>query len=156
MTCTDAEPRVRLIEPRALGFEIPASTYLRVMASVGLRRALAAPPTVLAYGQAVPVSATADHRRGMVADLGMPRWFRQEIGEAYRALGQRVPVRVSRAGERACHATPVVGEDAVADAVVAIWSSLWTEEVCARQVDGCEEPAVTVLVEPLPANGGVR
>ncbi|MFJ4045897.1 PEP/pyruvate-binding domain-containing protein [Microbacterium sp. NPDC089987] len=118
------------------GFVVTTDAYAQAAGAVGLASRLAdAPPSEL---------------RGMLASAPLPEELRVQIAEAYRALGDEVPVAVRSsataedlpgaafAGQQDTYLN-IVGVDAVVDAVRDCWASLWTDRAVSyrreRRVD---------------------
>lgn len=135
------------------GFVVSATAYLEALDAAGLRECVRA---ATAAGQSP--ESTSDLVRG----LSIPEPLRDEIVEAYRLLGESVPVAVrssapaedgldmSFAGIHESY-TNVTGTDAVLDAVRNCWVSLWSDRAIAyRNVHGLDdEPSIAVIVQAM-------
>lgn len=135
------------------GFVVSATAYLEALDAAGLRESVRA---ATAAGQSP--ESTSDLVRG----LSIPEPLRDEIVEAYRLLGESVPVAVrssapaedgldmSFAGIHESY-TNVTGTDAVLDAVRNCWVSLWSDRAIAyRDVHGLDdEPSIAVIVQAM-------
>jgi pyruvate,water dikinase len=135
------------------GFIISTDAYRLFLAGTGLGAALDE-----GDGKAFDGGAL----RTLLASSAMPRALRTEIAEAYVALGGgAVAVRSSATAEDLPGAAfagqqdtflNVVGEEAVAKAVVDCWASLWTDRAIAyRQRQGIDphEVAIAVVVQKM-------
>ncbi len=135
------------------GFALPASTYLDAVEQAGIRDRLAD------EGPGDPAAA-----RELITRAGLPDELRDEVVEAYHALGPRVAVAVrsSAPAEDAADNSfagvhesiiDVTGDDELIDAVVACWTSLWTDRAIAYRAErGYEdEPTLAVVVQAMVA-----
>jgi pyruvate,water dikinase len=141
------------------GFVVTAPAYLEAMAVAGVRTQLA---DRISAGEAdeQALAARAHELQDLVHEAGMPEAMRVEAVDAYRRLGEDVPVAVrsSATGEDSATAsfagmnetfTDVRGEDELIARVVDCWASLFGVRACAyratRQDDA--EPAIAVVVQ---------
>ncbi len=149
------------------GFVITAGAYLAAMEAGGARATLAAPPTVAGDAAA---AAQAQRLAQLVREVRFPDHLRHAIGSAYAELGRRVgdehplvAVRSSATAEDAADTsfagmnrtyTNVRGVDALIDAVVGAWASLFAERVLVyRSAHHIEaEPAIAVVVQSMVPN----
>lgn len=147
------------------GFVITAGAYLAAMDAGGVRDELrrsfeAAVGSTGAPGGATDVAATAGSLRELVGKAGVPDALRAEVLDAYHALGPgaRVAVRSSATREDTAGTsfagmhrtfTNVTGDDALIEAVVECWRSVFGERVVAyRGAHGVlDEPAIAVVVQ---------
>jgi pyruvate,water dikinase len=162
--------RAGLPVPR--GFVVTAGAFLASMEAGGVREALhqrfdraresADDPQALAEGSA--------ELRELVRKAGVPAEVRAAVVDAYRQLGDDVPVAVrssataedtagaSFAGMHETYAN-VVGADAVVERLVDCWASLYGERVIAYRAGRgfVEEPAIAVVVQVMaePDRAGV-
>ncbi|MEC7525315.1 MAG: phosphoenolpyruvate synthase [Myxococcota bacterium] len=142
------------------GFVVTADAYLDAMDRAGVREDLAKMAAALDADDPEALEVVTGQLRDMVTHAGIPAGLRAEIREAYAVLGDGVPVAVrssatmedsggaSFAGMNETF-TNVVGVDALLDAVLRCWTSVWGARVVAyraeRGID--EEPAIAVVVQ---------
>jgi pyruvate,water dikinase len=101
---------------------------------------------------------TPENARRTVLETPVPQEIRDAVEDAYRTLGDRVPVSVrssataedlpfaSFAGQQDTFLN-VVGEDAVVDAVRRCWASLWTDRaVSYRETNGIDHTTAYLAV----------
>ncbi len=146
------------------GFAIGAAGYLRSMEAAGSRdrvRDAFERARQSASDQQALASAAADLRQ-MVTSAGISDDVRAAVLDAYHRLGDRVPVAVrsSATAEDSAGASfagmhesiaNVIGDDAVLDAVLRCWSSLYGDRAIAYRAsrDMDEEPVIAVVVQVL-------
>jgi pyruvate,water dikinase len=144
------------------GFVVVAPAYLDAMEEGGVRERLVARIAALTSDDEAALSVAAAELQTLVADAGLPPSLRAQITAAYRALGTdvRVAVRSSATMEDApgtsfagmnATFTDIHGEDAVCDAIVRCWQSLWGRRVISYRA-ACRldsEPAIAVVVQRL-------
>lgn len=143
------------------GFVITADAYLAAMSEGGQREELARLASAVA-GSPATLTETATMERSLVQRAGVPARLRHEILEAYARLGGHaaVPVAVrssatmedlagsSFAGMNESF-TNIAGDDALIDAVVRCWMSMWSERVLAYRASlrVTAEPSIAVVVQ---------
>jgi pyruvate,water dikinase len=153
------------------GFVITAGAYLESMAAAGVREELAAGAAPKDGGD---LRRRSEELRQLVQKAGLGEHVRRAAIDAYEQLGRRlgdarpsVAVRSSATAEDAADTsfagmnatiTNVCGVDALLDAVVEAWSSLFGERVLSyRTAQRLEaEPAIAVVVQamvPVVASG---
>ena len=146
------------------GFAIGAAGYLRSMEASGARDHLreAFDRAREAAGDQHQLAAAAADLRQRVAAAGISDDVRTAVLDAYHQLGDRVPVAVrsSATAEDSAGASfagmhesiaNVIGDDAVLDAVVRCWTSLYGDRAIAYRAsrDMDEEPVIAVVVQRL-------
>jgi pyruvate, water dikinase len=147
------------------GFVVLADAYLLAMDAAGVRRELA---ELTSRGAAAREEFADAAKKGAAAvrEAGLPSELRAGLDAAYRRLSQdsaaarpvAVAVRSSATAEDTAGTsfagmhrtfTNVIGEQALADAVLSCWESLWGERAvayrAAREVTA--EPAIAVVVQ---------
>ncbi|MFI5308252.1 MAG: phosphoenolpyruvate synthase [Polyangiales bacterium] len=142
------------------GFVVTAQAYLAAMEQAGARQKLLERIAGLDAANATALESAAEALRTLVKGAGIPQTLRAEVLAAYRALGPnvRVAVRSSATMEDTAAAsfagmnetfTNVEGEQALLDAIVACWMSVWGKRVIAyRSSQGFgQEPAIAVVVQ---------
>ena len=149
------------------GFVVTADAYFRSMEAGGVREELRSVFDEASRhpGDPVALGAAADRLRELVHQAGVANDVREQVLEAYRRLGDDVPVAVrsSATAEDAVgtsfagmHETfvNVVGADALFERLVDCWASLYGARVISyRASQGLtEEPAIAVVVQQLVAS----
>lgn len=149
------------------GFVIGADAYLHAMDRAGIRAELAGLTAQVAPTEPESISA-AGHGRSLVRHAGLPRALVEDLCVAYRQLcdhaggGQDVAVAVrssataedtggtSFAGMHKSF-TNVIGEQAVIEAVLSCWESLWGNRAVAYRAGRriTDEPAIAVVVQQM-------
>ncbi len=148
------------------GFVVTADAFLAAMEAGGARTVLAEGAGPAAGTTSESIEEAARRLRQIVHDTGMPTDLREQIAAAYDRLSATtgngtpalVAVRSSATGEDSADAsfagmnetfTNVFGLDAVIDAVVDCWASVYGARVISyRQTKGhCGEPAIAVVVQ---------
>ena len=149
--------------PVPRGFVITATAYLQAMEQAGIRGQLRDESFAAARGESAVLQAKAEALAKQVCTAGVPRPLAELIGEAYRALSgenapARVAVRSSATAEDAVGTsfagmhetfTNVAGLEAVLDAVVNCWASVFGARVLSYRASQLmtEEPAIAVVVQ---------
>ncbi len=149
--------------PVPRGFVITATAYLQAMEQAGIRGQLRDDSLAAATGEPAALQAKAEALAKQVCTVGVPRPLAELIGEAYRALSgenapARVAVRSSATAEDAAGTsfagmhktfTNVAGLEAVLDAVVNCWASVFGARVLSYRASQLmtEEPAIAVVVQ---------
>ncbi len=144
------------------GFVVTAGAYLRAMDAGGVRQELRT--LVPTAGDLDPdaLDALADHCQGLVRGAGVPEDLREEVLDAYAALGQDVAVAVrssatsedtagtSFAGMNATF-TNINGPDALLIAITDCWASAFSARVLAYRASQhlADEPAIAVVVQEM-------
>ncbi|WP_208028719.1 phosphoenolpyruvate synthase [Rhabdothermincola sediminis] len=147
------------------GFAIPATVYTDAMERGGVRPAIREVLGRLEVDDPGALAAASSALRKLVHEAGMPPELREQIVEAYRSLGEDVPVAVrsSAAGEDSADAsfagmnetfTNVCGAEDVVDAVIRCWASAFGERVIAYRArrELASEPAIAVVVQQMVAS----
>lgn len=142
------------------GFVVTARAYLDALDRGRVRARLLERVRALDPEDPKALAAASDELREMVRRAGVPDSLRARIVRAYRELGDevRVAVRSSATMEDTAGTsfagmnetfTGIVGEDAVVDATLRCWMSLWGRRVvsyrASQQLLG--EPAIAVVVQ---------
>ena len=137
---------VRAGFPVPPGFVVTTAGYRTVLAESGLRESLAA---------LVEADAPGSEMRQLFSAARIPGQLREDIAAAYAALGGGpVAVRSSATAEDLPGAAfagqqdtylNVAGEDAVMQAVVDCWASLWTERAISYRRRQGIDPAVVAM-----------
>jgi len=142
------------------GFVVTAEAFLDAMDAAGVRARLREAFARLAPDDVAGLERASGELRAMVTGAPVPKALAKEIGDAYRRLGQDVPVAIrssatsedteetSFAGMHETY-TNVAGLDAVLRQLSACWASAYGQRVLAyRKVRGMEEePAIAVVVQ---------
>jgi pyruvate,water dikinase len=144
------------------GFVVTAQAYLDAMERGRARAQLLERVRALDPDDPNALDTTSDALRDIVRRAGVPDALRSRIARAYRELGEsvRVAVRSSATMEDSLGTsfagmnetfTGLVGEDAVIDAVLRCWMSLWSRRVVAYRASQqlTAEPAIAVVVQRL-------
>lgn len=146
------------------GFVVTADAYLAAMEEGGVRDELRA-----AFDEAraraddpAALAGAAEALRTLVRRAGVPATLREQVLDAYRRLGDDVPVAVRSSATSEDTAgtsfagmhetfTNVVGGEAVLARLVDCWASLFGERVIAYRAGRglAEEPAIAVVVQRL-------
>ncbi len=146
------------------GFVVVADAYLMAVDTAAVRRELAG---LTAQGAAADASVEASTRAAaLVRSAGLPHELRAQLEAAYRRLSHDSPgegpvavaVRSSATAEDTAGTsfagmhrtfTNVIGEAALADAVLSCWESLWGARAVAYRAarDVTSEPAIAVVVQ---------
>jgi pyruvate, water dikinase len=142
------------------GFVVTAAAFLAALDDGDVRADLRTATAAVDTTDLDTLQSASEGLQEAVRQAGVPDWLRQQVRDAYTALGSGVPVAVrsSAIGEDSGGAsfagmnttvTGVVGGDAVVDAMVACWASLYGPRVLAyRASRGIhEEPAIAVVVQ---------
>jgi pyruvate, water dikinase len=142
------------------GFVVTAPAFLAAMEDRGVREQLRDGATAVDTADLSTLQDASRALQDLVREAGVPDWLRQEVADAYAALGADVPVAVrsSAIGEDSGGAsfagmnatiTGRLGADAVVEAVIVCWASLYGARVLAyRGGRGItEEPAIAVVVQ---------
>lgn len=144
------------------GFVVTAPAYLAAIGEDGVRDQVREALAVLDPDDPAALTGTAESLQELVRKAAMPEGLRRQVLDAYHRLGPDavVAVRSSATAEDTSGTsfagmnqtfTNVSGDDAVLDAVVDCWASLFGERVCAyRASQGVtEEPAIAVAVQEM-------
>jgi pyruvate,water dikinase len=144
------------------GFVVTAQAYLGAMDHAGVRDALRKRISGLDASDTAALALASDELRALVQRAGMPQPLREAVLAAYRTLGDRarVAVRSSATMEDTAGAsfagmnetfTNVEGEQALLEAIVRCWMSVWGKRVIAyRSSQGFDqEPAIAVVVQQM-------
>lgn len=154
------------------GFVLLRSAYVDAMQSGGVADELTAlhRDALQHVDSPARLSELCRHMRSLVRQAGLPDAVRDQLVAAYRELGSSavVAVRSSATGEDGADAsfagmnrsiTNVCGEDAVADAVVDCWGSLFTPRVVTYRASRgfTADPSMAVVVQQMiaPEQAGV-
>lgn len=144
------------------GFVVTAQAYLDAIEAAGVRDKLQARVAKIDDNDPGSLADGARELQGLVKQAGVPTALRQAIAAAYRSLGEnlRVAVRSSATMEDTAGAsfagmnetfTNIEGQDALIDAIVRCWMSVWGQRVIAyrlsQRID--EEPAIAVVVQQM-------
>ncbi len=142
------------------GFVVTAQAYLRAMEEGGARRELLSIADATDADDDEALGRASDTLRARVKKVGLPGWLREQIADAYGALGEdaRVAVRSSATMEDTAGSsfagmnetfTNIAGIDEVIDAIVRCWASLWGKRVVAYRASQhiTDEPAIAVVVQ---------
>jgi pyruvate, water dikinase len=142
------------------GFVLVAGAYLRAIEEGGVRKRMVELVEGLDADDSTQLTDAAKSLQAMVRDAHMPADVRDQVVEAYHALGDdaRVAVRSSATAEDTAEAsfagmnatfTNVRGADDLIDKVVQCWMSLWGERVVSYRAGRrmTEEPAIAVVVQ---------
>ncbi len=142
------------------GFVVTKEAYLHAVDAAGVRQQLAARSLPPAGVTEAGLLSIADELRAVVRGVPVPGDVRDQIEAAYHRLGDdlRVAVRSSAPAEDAADTsfagihdsfTDIKGGDALIDAVVRCWMSLWSARaITYRGVQGyTDEPSVAVVVQ---------
>ncbi|HEY6877775.1 MAG TPA: PEP/pyruvate-binding domain-containing protein, partial [Polyangiales bacterium] len=142
------------------GFVITARGYLHAVETAQVRGKLLELAKTIDLDDGASLARCATELRALIEHAGIPSDLREEILGAYRALGRDVEVAVrssstSEDAEGTSFAgmnetfTNVIGEQALLDAVLACWKSLWGQRVITyralQRLGG--EPAMAVVVQ---------
>ncbi|WP_031937970.1 phosphoenolpyruvate synthase [Prescottella defluvii] len=152
---------VRAGFPVPPAFAITERAYLAAMDAAGVRTELADRGATLRRTiDDADLTRASEELQGLVRGVRLPDDMRSEIARAYRDLGPDVPVAVrsSAPAEDAADTsfagihesyTDVVGDEALVDAVLACWASLWTPRALTyRSMRNYEEePSIAVVVQ---------
>jgi len=144
------------------GFVLTAGAYLDAMARGGVREKLVALEAGADTSDPDVLAETSAQLEALVRGAGMPEDLRRTVSTAYSQLGHdaSVAVRSSATSEDTASAsfagmnqtfTNVRGADAVCDAIVDCWASLFGQRVISyRAAQGIiDEPAIAVVVMPM-------
>ncbi len=144
------------------GFVVTARAYLDAMERGHVRKLLLERVRALDPEDPAALTRAADELRELVHRAGLPDALRDRISRAYRALGEqvRVAVRSSATMEDTAGTsfagmnetfTGIAGEEALLDAVVRCWMSLWGRRVVSYRASQrlVDEPAIAVVVQRL-------
>ena len=148
--------------PVPSGFVVTAQGYLRAISEKGIRTKLLEGAEGASKDDSEELSLRSEQLRALVAHAGMTAPLREAVASAYRGIGDRVRVAVrssataedtaetSFAGMNATF-TNVVGEEAVLDAIVKCWASVWSPRaITYRTSHGVtDEPAIAVVVQEM-------
>lgn len=142
------------------GFVVTAAAYLAALDEAGVRARIRERVLALDPNRPDALAADSEALRALVRQAGLPARVREEVLAAYRALGPgaRVAVRSSATQEDTAGSsfagmnetfTNVAGDDAVVDAVIRCWMSVWGKRVVSyRASQGLtDEPAIAVVVQ---------
>jgi pyruvate, water dikinase len=142
------------------GFVVTAAAFLAALDDRDVRTDLRAGATAVDTTDLDTLQSASGALQETVRRAGVPEWLRQQVCDAYAALGPAGPVAVrsSAIGEDSGGAsfagmnttlTGVVGGDAVVEAMVACWTSLYGARVLAYRAGRgiTEEPAIAVVVQ---------
>ena len=145
------------------GFILPTDAYRAFVDANNLAGVIAASIAGLAPGQAGPLEAASEKIRAAFSAGKMPVESDEAIRAAYAALGDHIPVAVrssataedlpdlSFAGQQDTFLN-VVGVDALCEAVIGCWSSLWTARAIGyrlRNQIAQEQTALAVVVQEM-------
>ncbi|MCA1004104.1 phosphoenolpyruvate synthase [Rhodococcus hoagii] len=141
-------------------FAIAESAYLAAMDAAGIRTELADRGAASRTADDAVLDSESRSLQDLVRGVNLPDGMRTEICRAYRDLGPDVPVAVrsSAPAEDAADTsfagihesyTDVVGDDALIDAVLACWASLWTPRALTYRIlrGYDDEPSIAVVVQ---------
>ena len=144
------------------GFVITAQAYLEALDRAFVREAMRTKAAALDASDMHTLAMESDELRATVHEAGVPSAIRDEVLTAYHALGDniRVAVRSSATMEDTAGASfagmnetfvNVQGDEALIEALVSCWMSLWGKRVIAyRNAQGItEEPAIAVVVQAM-------
>lgn len=148
--------------PVPAGFVLLADAYLHAMDRAGVRAELAAICDGTAPDDPDLLHARAANGRELVRRAGIPDDVRAAILDAYHRLGTGlwVAVRSSATSEDTADtsfagmhesSTNIQGDDAVVDAVLACWVSLFGDRVVSYRASRgiVEEPTIAVVVQEM-------
>jgi pyruvate,water dikinase len=141
------------------GFVVTAQTYLAALDAAGVREALRKRASSVNADDEPGLQKASAELKQLVQQAGLPKALREEILQAYHALGSgRVAVRSSATSEDTAGSsfagmnetfTNISGDDALIDAIVRCFCSVWGPRVisyrASQKID--EEPAIAVVVQ---------
>ncbi len=183
---TDSVPRIVWLEDRAAldaaivggkganlgelvqsGFRVPAgfvvtsNAYLAALDEAGIRTALREMNAAALHDDR-DLETRATELQELVRGAGLPQWLHDEVGQAYRKLGEHsfVAVRSSATSEDSSTAsfagmnetfTNVRGHAELLARVLDCWASLFSERACAYRASRglVEEPVIAVVVQQM-------
>ncbi|PTR32264.1 phosphoenolpyruvate synthase [Rhodococcus sp. OK519] len=141
-------------------FAIAENAYIAAMDAAGIRAELADRGAACRTAEDADLDSESQSLQDLVRRVNLPDDMRAEICRAYRGLGPdvSVAVRSSAPAEDAADTsfagihesyTDVVGDDALIDAVLACWSSLWTPRALTYRIlrGYGDEPSIAVVVQ---------
>ncbi|MBK8169818.1 MAG: phosphoenolpyruvate synthase [Sandaracinaceae bacterium] len=144
------------------GFVVVADAYLDAMQKSNARNSLIKTVAQIDSTNTAALTIASESLVALVRHAGVPAATRAQILEAYRRMGPDVLVAVrssatSEDGTAASFAgihatfTNVRGEQALVDAVVGCWASLWEPRAIAYRASRglTEEPAIAVVVQAM-------
>ncbi|MEJ5255940.1 MAG: phosphoenolpyruvate synthase [Acidimicrobiales bacterium] len=147
------------------GFAICAPAYVDAMERSGARRKILEILATLDADDPEALAGASAALQGLVREAGMPAELREQLAQAYQALGTdvAVAVRSSATGEDSADAsfagmnetfTNVRGVDELIDAVLGCWASAFGERVIAYRARRglASEPAIAVVVQQMVAS----
>jgi pyruvate,water dikinase len=142
------------------GFVVTAPAYLAAMDAAGVRAELAQRGAAADVRDTAGLATASAGLQALVGGAGMPSPMRAEVLAAYHRLGDavRVAVRSSATAEDSAGSsfagmnetfTNIAGDDALIDAIVRCWQSVWGARVVSyRNSQGLDaEPAIAVVVQ---------
>ncbi|MBK7828656.1 phosphoenolpyruvate synthase [Nannocystis sp.] len=148
--------------PVPQGFVVTAQAYLDALDTAGVRPKVNAIAEKLDADDSAALTAASAELRKLVQTVGVPATLRAQILRAYAALGddRAVAVRSSATMEDTAGSsfagmnetyTNIRGQDALIDAIVRCWASVWGERVMAYRASNNmrDEPAIAVCVQEM-------
>ena len=143
------------------GFVVTSNAYLAALDEAGIRTALRE-MNAAALDDDRDLATRATELQELVLGAGLPQWLHDEVGQAYRKLGEHsfVAVRSSATSEDSSTAsfagmnesfTNVRGQAELLARVLDCWASLFSERACAYRASRglVEEPVIAVVVQQM-------
>lgn len=147
------------------GFVVTAEAFLAALDEAGVRQELRSGAQEAAVDDAAGLEATCDRLQELVHKAGLSATLRGAVMDAYRRLGDSVPVAVrsSATGEDTAGTsfagmnqtfTNVTGEEELETRILDCWTSLYGPRVVAYRASRgvTDEPAIAVVVQEMVAS----
>jgi pyruvate,water dikinase len=147
------------------GFVVTADAFLAALDEAGVRDELRASAREAPVEDTAGLEATCSRLQELVRKAGLPNDLRTVVMEAYRRLGDSVPVAVRSSATAEDTAgtsfagmnqtfTNVTGEDQLAARILDCWTSLYGPRVVAYRAsrEVIDEPAIAVVVQQMVAS----
>lgn len=144
------------------GFVVTAEAYLTALDEAGVRQELRSGAQEVAVDDTGGLEATCGRLQELVRKAGLPGDLRRVVMEAYRRLGDSVPVAVRSSATAEDTAgtsfagmnqtfTNVTGEEELAARILDCWTSLYGPRVVAYRASRgvTDEPAIAVVVQEM-------
>ena len=147
------------------GFVVTAEAFLAALDEAGVRQELRSGAQEVAVDEAAGLEATCARLQELVRKVGFSATLRGAVMDAYRRLGDSVPVAVRSSATAEDTAgtsfagmnqtfTNVTGEEELAARILDCWTSLYGPRVVAYRASRgvTEEPAIAVVVQEMVAS----
>lgn len=147
------------------GFVVTAGAFLTALDEAGVRQELRSGAQEVAVDDTAGLDATCGRLQELVRSAGLPADLRSVVMEAYRRLGDSVPVAVRSSATAEDTAgtsfagmnqtfTNVTGEEELAARILDCWMSLYGPRVVAYRASRgvTDEPAIAVVVQRMVAS----